>query len=69
MTERDIAARNSNGNGDDQEESGASPSDLGQELSRFSDRLASFGLGEALDALLSRRVRTEPELSPPADPA
>jgi hypothetical protein len=59
MTEHDTTARNSKQPPSPAEvttESG----ELGEELSRFARRLASFGLGEALDALLARQHQPEP---------
>jgi hypothetical protein len=67
MTEHDTSARNSKqppAPADAATESG----ELGEELSRFARRLASFGLGEALDALLARQHRPEAGAHQDPDP-
>lgn len=57
------------GNGSDaSQQVPADAEQMDEELSRFAHRLAGFGLGEALDALLARRDHEDPAIQPDPDP-
>lgn len=68
MSHRDSAAAHSREQPDTPERVSPETPELDEELSRFAHRLAGFGLGEALDALLARRDVEEPVIRPAPDP-
>lgn len=68
MSHQDSAAAQSSEQADASERVSQETAELDEELSRFAHRLAGFGLGEALDALLARRDVEEPVIRPNPDP-
>jgi hypothetical protein len=68
MSHQDSAAAHSSEQPDAPERVSPEAPELDDELSRFAHRLAGFGLGEALDALLARRDVEEPVIQPTPDP-
>ncbi len=67
MSHQDSAATSPGKGPESPEESPAETEKLDEELSRFAHRLAGFGLGEALDALLARDDE-DPVIRPDPDP-
>lgn len=59
MTDEKSTARNSIEVPEQPDHTDGNDDELDDELTRFAHRLAGFGLGEALDALLSRRSRKQ----------
>jgi hypothetical protein len=68
MSHQDSAATQSGHGPAAPEQSSPEEEKLDEELSRFAHRLAGFGLGEALDALLARRELDAPVIRPDPDP-
>lgn len=68
MSNQDTAARNSNVEPDAPDPAAAEGGELDEELSRFANRLAGFGLGEALDALMARRDLKDAQARPDPEP-
>lgn len=68
MSHQDSTAGQSSRQPDTSGQGSAETGELDEELSRFAHRLAGFGLGEALDALLARRDVEEPVIRPNPDP-
>jgi hypothetical protein len=68
MSHLDSTAAQSSGQPDASAQVSPETAELDEELSRFAHRLAGFGLGEALDALLARRDVEEPVIRPNPDP-
>jgi hypothetical protein len=59
MTDEKSTARNSIVVPEQPDQADGNDDELDEELTRFAHRLAGFGLGEALDALLSRQSRKQ----------
>jgi hypothetical protein len=59
MTDEKSTARNSIVVPEQPDDADGHDDELEDELTRFAHRLAGFGLGEALDAVLSRRSRKQ----------
>ncbi|HET7604134.1 MAG TPA: hypothetical protein VFK36_14010 [Gemmatimonadales bacterium] len=68
MSHQDPAATQSANGPAAPDQSSPDEEKLDEELSRFAHRLAGFGLGEALDALLARRDLEDPVIRPDPDP-
>lgn len=68
MSHQDSAATPSGKEPETSEQVPPETEKLDEELSRFAHRLAGFGLGEALDALLARRDLEDPVIRPDPDP-
>lgn len=68
MSQQDSAAAHKSKKPDDSKQIPPATGELDEELSRFAHRLAGFGLGEALDALLARREMDDPVIRPDPDP-
>jgi hypothetical protein len=68
MSHQDSAATQPGNGPEASEQTPPETEKLDEELSRFAHRLAGFGLGEALDAMLARRALDDPALRPDPDP-
>jgi len=68
MSERKNTARNSKETAEGASAASDADPGLEEELSRFSHRLASFGLGAALDALFPAEPPELPSVQPDAGP-
>lgn len=68
MSQHDSPAGHTKQQSDSTERVPPESGELDEELSRFAHRLAGFGLGEALDALLARRELDDPVVRPNPDP-
>lgn len=68
MSQQDSAAAHKSTKPDHSKQTPPAAGELDEELSRFAHRLAGFGLGEALDALLAHREMDDPVIRPDPDP-